>query len=353
MKSILIIRPSAIGDIVMASPMIRVLRRSYPRARIAWLVEPNLGDLLRHNPALDEVIVWDKSRWKRLLRSGRLVALLREVRLFREELRRHRFQLALDAQGLFRSRLLSWLSGATERVGLDSGEPGKFLMGKIVSRGENIKRISSEYYHLMETLGLCVDDFRMDVAVSSKAEQAGREKVQEAGIDGAYAVFCPFTTRPQKHWFEDRWAKLAVALHEQTALPVVLLGGPEDFEAGRRIQSQAQGRVRAMTGLTTLEQSAAIVKSAHLVIGVDTGLTHMGIAFDRPTIAIFGATCPYLDTGTPNAVVLYEKLPCSPCKRSPTCQGDFRCMKLIDLERVLHTAREMLEKRNVYSMGNP
>ncbi len=97
-----------------------------------------------------------------------------------------------------------------------------------------------------------------------------------------------------------------------------------------------------MAGETSLSQAAALISRARLLVGVDTGLMHMGIAFAVPTIAIFGSTCPYLDTGRDNTRILYKALDCSPCRRRPTCDGRFDCMQEIGVEEVLGNARELL-----------
>ncbi|MFZ0241201.1 MAG: glycosyltransferase family 9 protein, partial [Desulfobacterales bacterium] len=98
-----------------------------------------------------------------------------------------------------------------------------------------------------------------------------------------------------------------------------------------------------LTGKTTLGQAAALVEQAALVIGVDTGLTHLGTAFKRPTIALFGATCPYLSTVNRGTIVVYNRLTCSPCKRKPTCHGRYDCMQAIGTADVLRAARGLLE----------
>jgi len=90
-------------------------------------------------------------------------------------------------------------------------------------------------------------------------------------------------------------------------------------------------------------QSAAVIKNAALMIGVDTGLTHMGTAFMRPTVALFGSTCPYLITASPATRVLYHPFPCSPCRRSPTCSGEFPCMADITVAEVMENSVQLLE----------
>ena len=110
-ESILIIRPSAMGDIIMASPMLAVLRRAYPQARICWLVEPGLADLLRHNGDLDELILWPKGEWSRLAREKRYLELLRRVIFFRRELR-DQFRRQLEVE------ILNGVDGVLHRAAL-------------------------------------------------------------------------------------------------------------------------------------------------------------------------------------------------------------------------------------------
>lgn len=343
MKRILIIRPSAIGDIVMASPMIRVLREAWPRAVIAWLADPSVRCLLNHHPALDEVICWPKEQWRQLAKQGRYVRLGGKITAFSRDLRQRRFDLALDAQGLLRSRLLAWLSGANVRIGFESREPGRHLMTRVVSRGPNSTEMSSEYRHLMRMLKLDPGNFAPEIVLPPSDRAAAREIRNGHGLQNRYAVICPFTTRPQKHWIEARWAETAARLTTEFDLAVVLLGGPPDAAAGRRIRSLTGIRIVDLTGQTTLGQAAALVEQAALVIGVDTGMTHLGTAFNRPTIALFGATCPYLETPSSRTIVVYNRQTCSPCKRKPTCAGRYDCMQAIAGDDVLQAVRRLME----------
>jgi len=329
-RRILIIRLSAIGDVVMASPLISILRRSYPGAHLAWLVEPTAAGLLRGHPDLDEVIVWPREEWRALWRARRYSAWWRALRSFTTELRRRRFDLVLDTQGLLKSALWARLSGAPERIGLGSREGSALLMTQVVACPRDDARIGSEYRHLADALGLASGNFDMSIALSDADELYAGARTAETG---PYAVFCPFTTRPQKHWFEERWPELAEAVHTRLALTPVLLGGPADRDAAARLQ-RASPRLHSQVGRATLTQSAALIKHAACVAGVDTGLTHMGIAFGVPTVALFGSTRPYLDTTRANARVLYHRLDCSPCRRHPTCSGAYTCMRLIEVTEV-------------------
>lgn len=342
MKRILIVRTSAIGDVVFASPLAAAIRRSHPDAYIAWLVEPGIDALIAHDPAIDARILWSKAEWARLWRERRVGELWRRVCALRGELRSHRFDTVLDLQGLLKSGILAWLAGARTRIGLGSREGSQWLMTRVVPRGGDIARISSEYLHLAEQIGLDTDDFLPTLHVSPDAEARAQALLAEHGLTpGRYAVFAAFTTRPQKHWFEDAWQTLAPKLAERTGLTPVLLGGPADAEAAARIAAGAPGLVN-LVGRTKLPEAAALVRGAGLLVGVDTGLTHMGIAFATPTVAIFGSTCPYTNTGRANARVIWLGLQCSPCKRRPTCGGAYSCLRDITPDRVLDEVAEAL-----------
>jgi len=327
----------------MASPIIRVLRKHYPDAHLAWLIEPSAMDLLRSNTNLDELIIWPKKEWKDLFKKHRLILLKREITAFSRQMKQRQFDLALDIQGLLRSRWLAWLSGARTRIGFDSKEPGRFLMTKIAPRGIHTGMMGSEYNYMMQSLGLSPGDFHPEIILSSEDENSALEIINGLQFGNKYTVFAPFTTRPQKHWIEDRWAELAKLIHETLGLPVIILGGKDDSETSISIEKLSQVPIFNFTGKTGIGQSAAIIKHASLLIGVDTGLTHMGAAFDCPTVALFGATCPYLYTSGHKTFVIYNRMSCSPCRRSPVCKGDFTCMKSIEIKQVLIEAQKLLE----------
>ncbi|MCP4680792.1 MAG: lipopolysaccharide heptosyltransferase II [Desulfobacterales bacterium] len=345
-KRILIIRPSSIGDVVMASPLIYSLKELFPQAYLAWLADPGVRDLLENNPYLDKIICWPKQRWKELARNGHLIKLSGRLLELTRQMRQQHFDLALDAQGLLRSRLLAWLSGAPERLGFESREPGNFLMTKIISRGPDSKHMSSEYYHLAQHLGSTSSKFQPKVVLSKTDYLNAGDRLRMDGLNGQYIVICPFTTRRQKQWFNERWAKLAEIIFKRFNLPVIILGGADDISEGPKIQSQTRVKLYDYCGKTTLGESAALINMADALIGIDTGLTHLGSAFERPTIALFGATCPYLSTESPCTTVLYSKHICSPCKRRPTCNDAFACMQDISVDKVLDTFSNLIGNSN-------
>ena len=343
MKKVLIIRASAIGDIVFASPFAQALKKTYPDIQISWLMEKGNEALMSDSPYVDECIVMPAAEWKSLWKSGKKLDAIKKIRAFGAELKARHFDAAIDLQGLLKSGIFAWMSKAPRRIGLGSREGSQWLMNEVVPRGGESRRISSEYLHLAEKLGLDHSHFTPSLTVSATSEERALEKLAAHGLQpGQYAVFAAFTTRPQKHWFTDAWQSLALLIREKTGLTPVLLGGPGDMAAAETICSRAPDIVN-LVGQTRLDEAVAVVAHAGALIGVDTGLTHMGIAFDIPTVALFGSTCPYTNTTRDNAKVIWLGLPCSPCRRKPTCNGRFDCLREITPENAMATLKSVLK----------
>ena len=341
MEQILIVRLSAIGDIVFASPLVHALRLRYPDARISWLTQPESKSLLEYHPDLDEVITWPRDEWAGLWRERRWLDLWRAVRGFRRMLRSHRFDMALDVQGLMKSGYLTWLSGARQRIGLGSREGSGWLMTRVITSRRGGRRIGSEYLHVAEQLDLPTSDFEMQVGLSEADRVHVQALVKAHGLARGFVVICPFTTRPQKHWFAASWRHLIERIQVDWGLSLVILGGPGDRHAAKQIASAHSSGLVNLVGETTLREAAAIIALAELVIGVDTGLTHMGIAMQRPTLSLFGSICPYLDIIHANARVIYHAKACSPCRRNPTCREAFDCMAAISVDEVIAEAMRL------------
>lgn len=340
---ILVIRLSAIGDVIMSSGLVPVLRAAWPYAEIVWLTDESNAPLLRHNPRLAEVIGLPRRRWSELWRTGRRREAFGEMRRFVRALRARRFDLALDLQGLLKSGVWARLCGARARVGLGSREGSGLLMRRVVGRAISDTRLGKEYRLLAEALGLDATRFAMDVVVSAQDAARAQEALETAGIGAAYCVFAPFTTRPQKHWLDDRWSGLAQRLAADHGWRPVLLGGSADRDHGLAIAG-ASGAAVSLAGQTSLTVAAAVIRGAQAVVGVDTGLTHLGIAMGTPTLALFGSTRPYLDPGVPRARVLYHAMPCSPCRRRPTCDGRYDCMRLHTVDSVAQAVAELVAR---------
>lgn len=343
-RKILIVRLSARGDLVFASPLAGALRRRYPDAHIAWAAEERTADVIRHNPHLDEVIVWERAAWKRMLRTGRWGALARAVSDLLDGLRDARFDVVIDAQGLLRSGLLAFFTRAPVRIGLGSREGSRALMTEVVSRGGDARRIASEYVRLADVLGLDTRTFPLEIPRSPAEAEMAALVVARAGLEAGFVAVCPFTTRFHKHWPEERWSELIRRIRGGMRVGVVMLGGPADRGAADRILAGAGAGapVVDLVGRTTLGEAAAVVSRCGALVGVDTGLSHMAHAYGRPAVLLFGSNTPYLDPPGPGVRILHSGRACSPCRGRLTCNGRVDCMRDITVDEAVGAVRAVL-----------
>lgn len=333
------------GDIIMATSMISPLQQRFPSASITWICEPEYVELLRHHPGITEILVWPKNVWKWQLRHFRWVSLLKAIRQLIQKLRYHNYDMALDAQGLLRSRLICYLSGADKRIGFDSREPGAGLMTRIIKKEPCNPLMGSEYGQMINSLKARQTALSPEIVVDPAARNNIQDLFLNWGIGRRYAVIIPFTTRPQKHWPEKNWPALVRHIQTDLQLPVVMLGGSKNKAAAERIaksSSNVSSFLYNLTGKATLSQTVAVIEQATLAVGVDTGLTHMAVGFNRPTVGLFGSTRPYRLTQNRHALVLYEPMVCSPCHRRPTCHGSYDCMIRHSVSKVLQAINHVL-----------
>lgn len=326
-KRILIVRLSALGDLVIATALLDGLRQAHPGAEIDWLVQPEFAGVLRtQQPEIAQLHVWERKAWGALFRGLRWLALWRAIRSFRATLRARRYDWVIDAQGLAKSRLLAWLAGGTWRIGYTSKEPFASLLHATVPRfpeaAPERAAIGSEHAPML-------------AALTGRTIGAPRLRRPTLPANPPTLVLAPFTTRPQKHWPEAHWRRLIATLHSRGEA-LTLLGGPGDREAADRLlEGLPTEAVRDLVGRTKLPEALAWIADAKALIGVDTGLTHMGIACDRPTVVLFGSTLPYRGGGRAPLRALWLGLSCSPCGRKPTCGGRFDCLTGLSPEAVL------------------
>jgi len=348
-RRILLMRLSARGDVLFALPFAQLVRDRWPGARIDWVVEAPAADMAMGHPAIDEVVVWDREKLKTLGRSGRLLSFSKRLLGLRRRLVEGEYDLVVDLQGMSRSALLARATGASVRIGLGAREGSAPLFTHTFPGSTDIDRIGGDYRDLAAWMGLDADAWRLHAPLADDARSGAAERLAAAGVEGPYVVTVPHTTRPQKHWEEGRWGPLVDALHDRTGHPVVVLGGPDDRDATERIAAGvAPGALVDLVGRTSLGEAAAVVAGAELVVGVDTGLTHVAHYHARPTVCLFGPAA-YVVPPTPVArIIRHDELECVRCMPrggSPTCDGAWWCMDRITLDEVMGHVDDLLEGR--------
>ena len=340
-SKLLIVRLSAIGDVVMTTGLLNPLKAAYPNCEISWLIDESIADLLSENPSV-HLIKWPKRHWQQLWRNRHWSRLFKEVKAFRRSLKDAKFDWVIDAQGLLKSAFLARFTSANRRIGFAGKEGNNYLMTEVLER-EQGKQIGSEYRGLLSYLGLDPQHYRMELpsAVETQSHTAALRARLFAASN--YICLAPFTTRAQKHWPHSYWLQLLAWLNQHNGWPCLILGGPGDRDLAEQLTRQ-QANTYHLCGHTNLLQSSELIRTCRLLVGVDTGLTHMAVAHGVPLVALFGSTRPYLQTYQDNARILYDNRSCSPCRRHPVCDGRFDCMHELTPHRVSVVIEELLDE---------
>lgn len=335
---LLIVRLGAIGDVVVTTPVARVLRQALPKAHLAWVVEEKAADLLLGNPYLDEVIVWRRGSWRQELRRSRLAGHAR----FLAGLRRRRFDVAIDFQGLARSAALLLATGARHRIGNTRSREGSGLCYTLRVPRPPVPSNRQRCLDLLRPLGIESGDRRMEVTLGEKERAFAAAYLERHRVDAArYVCLCPATTWRNKHWREEGWAKLADGLQRRLGLRAVFMGARGDLPLLARIQAGMSTEPLIAAGETSLRGAAALLERARAVVSVDTALMHIGVAVGAPMIALCGASYWPGFQDYERFRLIRKPLPCSPCLRHPTC-AHFDCMAAIGVEETVRAVAEMV-----------
>lgn len=349
-QRILLIKPSSLGDIVHALPVLAGLRAKYPHAQIAWLAGNTFAPLLAGHTLLNEVIPFDRARYGRMLQSPRVFV---EFMRFVWNLRKRRFDLVLDLQGLIRSGFLAWATGARQRVGPSEARElaWAFYTRRITSPDPEAHAVD-KLLHLARALDLPVDPPQFDLGLSPDELTAARDRLT-AAAQNVFGAGAPQAANryigivlgarwDSKRWPLDRWAVLLDRLHAEGFPPCVLLGGPSDRTSADTLLSECRSPVLDLVGRTSLRALAALLAHMHLVICHDSGPMHIAAALRKPLVALFGPTSPrrtgpYSDT----AHVVTLGLACAPCYRRQCPLGHHHCMRQLSVDAVLERVREL------------
>ncbi len=336
-ERILLVKLSSIGDVVQALPVAGALRHRFPRSHIAWAVGPAAADIVTGNPHLDEVLVIGGTG-----ASGghvRVLPPLTAPARLRGALRQTTYDVALDLQGLFKSALIAYLSGARERIGYKTLREATFLFcnRRIVPDRRDVHAVDS-YLDFAEALGAQRGPVRFDIAISER----DRRVVDEL-LDGesSLAALIPGARWESKLWPTDRFAPVADALADEFDVTAVVLGAEDDRGLAARIAQAARARVIDLSGRTTLKQAAEVLRRCRIAIGNDTGPLYLSAAVGTPTVALFGPSDarrlgPY---GDGHAKVIAD-VECAPC-RNRRCRPR-KCMEAIGAAEVIEAARALL-----------
>ena len=338
-RRILIIKPSSFGDVIHALPVLNGLRHRFPRARISWLVNHNCAELLDGQPALDEIIRFDRKRYGRI---GRGLTVTADFVKFLGTLRARRFDLVLDLQGLFRSGFMALATGAETRVGFGNAREfaWAFYTHRVAVRDPDMHAVDRNWL-FARALGFKHVPIEFHLPVQRAAKAAVGRMLAEGGLapGTAYVLMAPGTRWETKIWPATHFADVARRLRDDHGLAVVLTGMGSEAPIAHRVAALTSKGVIDVAGRTSLAELIALVDGAAAVLMHDSGPMHLASALGKPMVAIYGPTSP-LRTGPyrrEDAVTRLD-LPCSPCylKHVADCPYGHRCMHDLQPAEVLN-----------------
>jgi 3-deoxy-D-manno-octulosonic-acid transferase/heptosyltransferase-1 len=342
-RSVLIIKLSAIGDVVHSLPMLEVLRSAYPDARIDWVVEEAAADVIEEHPALDNVIVSPRKSLGRAAASGKITRCLGDAARFIRRLRSIHYDLVIDLQGLFKSGILVGLARGRRKVGMnDSREGSRFFLSEPAFVVDRDIHAIDRYLTVAAGLGCDVSGWDGALPVSERDREKAERMLDAAGVgEQRFIAVNPVAKWETKLWIPGRFSRLCDRIVQEMECKVVLTGGDSDKAYVEDIVSDMKMPAVNLAGRTGLRELACIYERAELLVTTDTGPMHIAAAMKCPVVALFGPTSPARTGpyGTGHRVVITGAA-CSPCFKKKCT--DSHCMSGIGVDDVIEAVASLL-----------
>jgi heptosyltransferase I len=338
---ILILKPSSLGDVIQALPVLRLLKRHLPASDIYWWIDSALAPLLEGDPDLSGIVRFERKRWT----APRFwPEVLRSIRWMRAQ----NFDWVIDLQCLARSGAFAWLANGQRLVGLDEVREGARGFYDVAVRRPSFHTHAVDWYlAVLPKLGVPVHHHfawlpeRPQVAAEVKRKWPG-------GLVSTphWIALQPGARWSTKRWPAENFAAVVRALAQKFPdARFAVLGAPEDKPAGEIVSRAEPQRCLNLCGQTSLPEMVEWLRRCRLLITNDTGPMHAAAALGKPLVALFGPTEPRR-TGPYGQLenVLRLDLPCSPCFKSYcTWEKPEECLKAISPALVLERACRLLE----------
>lgn len=337
---ILILKPSSLGDVIQALPVLRLLKLQFPHSEIHWWIDARFKSLLKDDPDLAGIITFERKRWSSPLYWNEIFHCICEMRA-------HQFDWVIDLQGLARSGTFAWLANGRTLIGVEDSREGAHGYYDIrVARPSYYTHAVDWYLEVLRQMGVAVHQNFTWMPECSYTRAVVEHKWNTHTQPSI--IINPGARWLNKRWPAEHFATLVRLLASD--LPdhhFTILGGRGDEEMGRRIACVAPDRCLDLTGKTTLPEMIEIIRAADLMVTNDTGPMHAAAALGKPVVALFGPTEPRR-TGPYGQVseTLRIQLPCVPCMKA-RCHYEkpMECLRAISPERVQREVRRRLGER--------
>ncbi|NUM33884.1 MAG: lipopolysaccharide heptosyltransferase II [Candidatus Brocadiae bacterium] len=330
MEKILVVKISALGDILHSLPVLKALKESQPNLFIGWLVARAYKEILEGNPYIDRIFLFERERWR-----GLKNCLFRQQEIWRllKEIRAEGFDTCLDLQGLFRSGFFTLLSGASHRLGFaHAREFSTLAYNNKVSVPHSIIHAVDRNSYLVEKLIQKPVARDFPIFLSEQDKQKASSWLQ----GNPCIVMVPGTRWPSKRWPAKHFARLMDGLFMDYNATIALVGAKGDSGLGEQILGNTKfpEKVVNLIGKTSIKELCAVMAKADLVISNDSGPMHIAAAMGSKILALFGPTdtqktSPYGE----NHIVLQHLCGCNPC-RNRVCKKNPTCMEQLSPEEV-------------------
>jgi heptosyltransferase-1 len=341
-QRILIIKPSSLGDVVHALPTLAMLRSRFPSAHIAWLVKEQWSGLLERAEGLDKI-------WP--IQPG-----LKGWLAIIPQLRAERFDIVVDLQGLLRSGVVGWLTGAARRIGFANAREGSvWLYSEKVPVALPDMHAVDRYLLVAARLGApsagqpspAFRLRRLPEDHKAVADVLARHGLSEKT---RWIAINPFARWPTKRWPLESFAGVADRIQQQGWGRIVLFGGGGDKPQAQAMMQRMHTAAVDVTGEMPIKLLPALLESAAVLLTNDSGPMHIAAAVGTPVVALFGPTNP-ARTGPYGSrhTILQHKIPCSPCY-SRRCHNvsHLECLVNISEDTVLAAVRDSLRPIREY-----
>jgi heptosyltransferase I len=360
-RKILLIKLSAVGDVVHTIPVLNKLRRRYPSARIDWLVTPHIAELLRNHPAITNLVEFDRTKWSSWWRQSAFAS----SALLAARLRAVGYDLVIDVHGQFRTALFTLATGAPVRIGFDrprskvwdasartlpmearkhawkGAREGSWLAYTHHIRVPTLDvHAVDRYLSVGPMLGLDEEAADFSFPIPAAADSRLDSLLQKYGIGGVdppcLLTIAPGTIWETKHWRSEGFAEVARHFMRK-GFAVVLIGSARERGTCDEVAALAPGSIN-LAGETTLTDLAAVIHRSTICLTNDSGPMHLAVALGRPVVSIFGPTDPiWIGPYRHLDAVLQARLPCTPCylRLLSRCPHDHACMGQVSAHAVI------------------
>ena len=338
-ENILIVKLSAIGDVIHTLPALNAVRRYYPRARITWLIEEAAADLINYHPALDRVLISRRKHWLRGLRGPARVRHAKAIYRFVKELRDTRYDIIFDFQASLKGSLLIALARGYRKIGFGRGlehqEHSYLFLNETVPAVDMGIHALTRGLILLAKSGILVDRMEYRLPISGCDRDAIERILADNQIQYSekFVVINPIAQWDTKLWANANFAALADGLIERYNVPIIFSGGPADRSVVDEITTAMRHTAVNLAGCTSLLGLAALYEQAALLVSTDTGPMHLAAAMGVPVVALFGPTAPWRTGPYGNGHrIVRSACSCAPCYKR-YCDT-IQCMAGISVEQV-------------------